>query len=259
MGCVKLEILDEQYKRTELKISYFNKKLTPNFCAENACNVTIYAYCNNNPIMYTDPTGLFPILPRIHQQMVATAFSSNSLPRGAVSQLQVGAGRIADITYMNTASVHMDNMKGTFAISSAFNRSKNDFTNNMIVENYTKAGVALHTISDFYAHSNYIPLYKQYAEENKLSMDINDIPTFTNAMKDENLMKFIESKGGLKTGTYEGMWHDSRTTDPNAHGNMNLDSNDSKLGGQPYNKGATMHEAAKAAAQKELNKLAQPY
>ena len=35
MGCVKLHILDEQYKRTELKVSYINKKLTSNFCAEN--------------------------------------------------------------------------------------------------------------------------------------------------------------------------------------------------------------------------------
>jgi len=35
MGCVKLHILDEQYKRTELKVSYSRKKLTSNFCAEN--------------------------------------------------------------------------------------------------------------------------------------------------------------------------------------------------------------------------------
>ena len=35
MGCVKLHILDEQYKRTELQVSYNNKKLTSNFCTEN--------------------------------------------------------------------------------------------------------------------------------------------------------------------------------------------------------------------------------
>jgi hypothetical protein len=35
MGCVKLHILDEQYKRTEFKVSYSNKKLTSNFFAEN--------------------------------------------------------------------------------------------------------------------------------------------------------------------------------------------------------------------------------
>ncbi|GHT41673.1 hypothetical protein FACS189437_08870 [Bacteroidia bacterium] len=58
MGCVKLHILDEQYKRTELKISYFNKELTQNFCAGNQRKVSVYAYCNNNPIRYIDPTGL---------------------------------------------------------------------------------------------------------------------------------------------------------------------------------------------------------
>ena len=36
MGCVKLHILDEQYKQTELRISYSKKKLTPIFFVENA-------------------------------------------------------------------------------------------------------------------------------------------------------------------------------------------------------------------------------
>jgi len=35
MGCVKLHILDEQYRRTELKVSYDKKELTSIFCAEN--------------------------------------------------------------------------------------------------------------------------------------------------------------------------------------------------------------------------------
>ena len=31
MGCIKLSILDEQYKQTELRVSYREKELTPNF------------------------------------------------------------------------------------------------------------------------------------------------------------------------------------------------------------------------------------
>ena len=54
MGCVKLHILDEQYKNTELRVSYFNKKLTPNFCAENLRS--------NILLKYIDPDGNFPIL-----------------------------------------------------------------------------------------------------------------------------------------------------------------------------------------------------
>jgi len=44
MGCVKLQILDEQYKSTGLKVSYFNKKLTSNFCAENVRSYQLYLY-----------------------------------------------------------------------------------------------------------------------------------------------------------------------------------------------------------------------
>jgi len=39
MGCVKLHILDKQYKKTELKVSNINKELTLNFCAENTRRV----------------------------------------------------------------------------------------------------------------------------------------------------------------------------------------------------------------------------
>jgi hypothetical protein len=50
MGCIKLHILDEQYKSTELKVSYINEKLTPNFCAENLRSGML--------INRIDPTGM---------------------------------------------------------------------------------------------------------------------------------------------------------------------------------------------------------
>ena len=49
MGCVKLHILDEQYYRTELKVSYSRKELTPNFCTENLRSGTL--------VRYIDPDG----------------------------------------------------------------------------------------------------------------------------------------------------------------------------------------------------------
>ena len=36
MGCIKLNILDEQYKKTEIKVSYRREKLTSNFCDVDA-------------------------------------------------------------------------------------------------------------------------------------------------------------------------------------------------------------------------------
>ena len=55
----------------------------------------------------------------------------------------------------------------------------------------------------FYSHSNYITLYQEYAKENQLSMDIDIIPTLSDAIKNTDLMNFIEMKGGLKTGSYD--------------------------------------------------------
>ena len=52
MGCVKLHILDEQYKRTELKISYTNKELTFNNSVENERKGTL--------INMIDPDGRDP-------------------------------------------------------------------------------------------------------------------------------------------------------------------------------------------------------
>ena len=49
MGCVKLHILDQQYKNSELKVSYINKKLTSDFCVEKERREIL--------LRYTDPDG----------------------------------------------------------------------------------------------------------------------------------------------------------------------------------------------------------
>ncbi len=49
MGCVKLHILDQQYKYTELKVSYINKKLTLKNSATNQRKEIL--------VMFVDPDG----------------------------------------------------------------------------------------------------------------------------------------------------------------------------------------------------------
>ncbi len=220
-------------------------------------NLTAYAYCANNPVKLVDPNGEFPI--SVHAQMVNIAISGTSYYYTPIrSQILRGTGVVADIVNMSNAIVHMDNMRGYDNIKTAFNNVKNSFSEYMQNGNYEKAGVSLHTIADFYAHSNYIPLYQEYAESNGKSMDINDIPTFSEAMKDPSLSKFLDEKG-LKTGNYgEGPLaypKDKMSDDPNSHGQMNMDTNGSPNGGTPYNNKNSRYEAAKAVAQKELNKI----
>lgn len=49
MGCVKLHILDQQYKNTELKVSYIDKKLTVKNSAVNQRKEIL--------VRYIDPDG----------------------------------------------------------------------------------------------------------------------------------------------------------------------------------------------------------
>jgi len=58
MGCIKLEILDEQYQKSELKVCSPQKELTFNFFVTDTRKVLVYAYCGNNPISRIDPTGM---------------------------------------------------------------------------------------------------------------------------------------------------------------------------------------------------------
>jgi hypothetical protein len=48
MGCIKLHILDEQYERAELKVSYRKKELNSNFCAGFVNDI----FCSDSQISY---------------------------------------------------------------------------------------------------------------------------------------------------------------------------------------------------------------
>jgi RHS repeat-associated protein len=219
--------------------------------AENMANISPYTYCINNPVKLIDPDGKFPLT--MHYSMVQSVLTSQKLSPDAIRAITYGASTRADIFNASNSSVHLDNMSGYKSISTAYNNAKDGFRKEMNNENFENAGESLHTVADFYSHSNYLELYQNYAKENEISLDINKIPTFSEAMNDSKLKSFLE-ENGLKTGTYGegGMMGDKLSKDPNAHGNMNLDSNKSPAGKKIFTGKTTMHEAAKAVAQKEL-------
>jgi len=232
---------------------------TPDPLAEKYYHISPFAYALNNPVNMVDPDGRFPI--HMHAQMVANAFRGTIMSYTALSNIKTGASTTADIAYASHKSVHLDNMEGYSSLASAYTNAINDFQKNMEMGtmfpfSYEKAGINLHTVADFYSHSNYIELYKGFAEANGLSMGIDKIPTFSEAMKNPELVKHLQDNG-LKTGTYDtGYLEDKKRGKEGSHGAMNLDSNSSPAGKKSYNDNNTMHEAAMSAAQRELDELA---
>ena len=222
-------------------------------------SISPYAYCAWNPLKLVDPDGNFPF--HIHALIVLK--SSFKLGFKAVLRLGlqgimnicVGTSIQADLFHWNHSEVHLDgyNSAGPNSpadLASVYNSAISNYSNYIKDENYGDAGEALHTIADFYSHSNYIELYAQYAFINNLSADIMDIPTFSEAQKDEKLMSFLN--GRLKTGLYP----NDKNNLENSHEGMNKDTKSKGNGGAEYMEtGHTMYDAAIATAEKETYRV----
>ena len=79
-------------------------------------------------------------------------------------------------------------------------------------------------------------------------------------MENQDFMDFVNEQGGLNTGSFS-FWRNIaeklklKVPEPGSHRLMNLDDNESFNGAKPFNKIMTKHEAARIAAEKEINKL----
>ncbi len=229
--------------------------------ADKYPSLSPYAYCAWNPVKLVDPDGEFPI--GVHKETVMIAFLGSNLDSHAKDKIIYGAGIHSDVLHAPFSSIHLDNLSGFDNIKKRYEKAMGDYNNNFMNCDYIAAGMNLHTLADFYAHSNYVDLYSQYASANGLSMDINDIPTFSEIMDNKNFRKFVNDNGGLHTGTFSiSGWLSEKlfNTPPKegSHSLINLDDEFSPNGKQPYSSKAdkpTKYTVARALAQKEINKL----
>ena len=223
--------------------------------ADKYPSISPYAYCAWNPIKLVDPDGNFPA--PSHAIMVFKAFLktgvSGIMKIGPMNILKMcwGASIVADVFHSGRSQVHLDNFNNQNGdLTSAYNNAISDYYNALSDGDYIRAGEALHTVADFYAHSDYVERYDEFSEQKELSSDIKDIPTFSDAQENA---EFMSTQGGsLKTG----YWPDRKDDTPNSHKGMSKDTKRYLAGKEQYR--GTMvnrHKAAKATAQKALDKI----
>lgn len=201
---------------------------------------------------------------KTHEIMLDWAFVGSIFPAKAVGKMRFGIGFWSDIVLSMKESVHLDNHFGNEVLVKAYKDAIEGFHRHTEKKQWVRAGVCLHTIGDFYAHSNFIDLYSLYSQEHGIPLDKEEIPCFSELMDNAKFLAFAKSKGELRTGTY-GLVSDlvekifKTKPKEGSHTLMNLDSNKSFNGGQPYGPGATCtkHEASVLVAFEECRALLQ--
>lgn len=201
---------------------------------------------------------------KTHKNKIQDAFIGADFSNCAVRWMRFGVGFFSDIILIFKSSVHLDNYKGNDCLVKAYKDAINSFHQHADRKRYILAGVNLHTVGDFYAHTNYIDLYSLYARQQGLSMEKEDIPEFSKMMNSQKFLQFANTQGGLRAGTY-GFFSDliekifKTKPKEGSHTLMNLDSNKSINGGKPYVPGSsfTKHEAGVYVATEECRNLLQ--
>lgn len=201
---------------------------------------------------------------KTHEVMLIDAFEGADFSRKEVKWMKIGIGFFSDVVLMLKESVHLDNHWGNDKLIKAYKGAIEGFHRNIAKKRYIRAGVNLHTIGDFYAHSNFIDIYSLYAQQQKRPMEKDDIPGFSKLMDNKEFLSFAKSQGELRTGSY-GLISDliekifKTKPKEGSHTLMNLDSNKSFNGGKTFAPGSdfTKHDAGVYVATQECRLLLQ--
>jgi RHS repeat-associated protein len=224
-----------------------------------------YNYVEGNPMLHRDPNGLFLIPVHINITRLAIAqLKAQGIPfsNDDVEDM-LGASVNTDIVGA-VLDAHFDGRSNSTKIKETWND-----LNQKKINSAWDLGRHLHTVQDFYAHSNYVELYVQYYQESGQDMSLFDpktIPTYNEAMAANGV--FAQNYlGNLHTGHFSlfywllGSDHArARKKKVIHHDHLNKDS--AKKGNGAQNVAGThftWHDLAKEAATREtiqmLNKV----
>ena len=213
-----------------------------------------YVYCLNNPIILTYPDGRFPI--PAHERIILNAWGNTKLSKGINNlffiDVSFGSGFNADITNMFVSQVHFDGMQNFNEVNNRWASLDKSIENNISnigginkrLGGYDAVmlGVDLHTVADFYAHSNYVDLYVEYFKSNNGGAMPTDVPIYQEGLKIEGFKKILQNTDvdkngkakGLRTGDFNTFDNEyirpKKDFGPNSHQKMNKDDTSTLLG-----------------------------
>jgi RHS repeat-associated protein len=188
-----------------------------------------YVGMGNNPVNSIDPNGGFEVPIHVAITYYAAGSVSLNLKSDNFKELVRGV-KAAD--YLGFAmDYHFDNRSNYIEIIDNWVKV-NDRMNS--TKSYRVMGTVLHTVQDFYAHSNYAILYADwYAKNNDYNLPTS-IPTFDEALKMDGFRDVLQND--LKTGRFNLVeWAIQekllgKFLGPDSHQAMNLDDAEGYLG-----------------------------
>ena len=264
---------DTMYSEATLEPDIVSRWMSPDPLASDYPGESPYSFAGNSPIVFVDQEGKFKI--PIHYSITKQALAGLSLSNAASIDILNGNTIVADIMGANS-EIHFDARRNYSQIQSTFrtlNEKIDDLANNYTKldafqggSNSIELGKALHTVQDFYAHSNYVELYIQYYQDNNDGAvpDAENIPIYDKGIQDENFANNY-LKGKLKTGEFNLLRYlnpfKSDVGETNAEGDVHHDdiAKDSEEMGRTINGtngSVNTFDAARAVATRHTKKVA---
>ena len=173
-----------------------------------------YAVFKNNPLYFIDKNGEFTI--GVHKKITEQALINAGLPVTKVDEDDVYGSKTNSVIHgVQRADIlgfardlHFDRRSTFEEINKTWSKLGEKIANTDYSFNNGGLGVALHTVQDFYSHSNYVELYIDYFKSKGgdiSKLKPGDIPIYDEKTKDSDFGKHLaglDKQIGLKTGEF---------------------------------------------------------